>query len=91
MASGAWDRAELLALAGGSLRAVSHPFSAADFRELGEQRVKAVIEAGEKTALQNVIKSDHAQVPASPRIVSLRLTPKPERSSPQANLLTPLC
>ena len=36
------------------------------------------------SALQNLIKSDQAQVPASQRIVSLRLTPKPERSSPQA-------
>jgi len=36
-------------------------------------------------ALQNMIKSDQAQVPASQRIVSLRLLlPKPERLSPQA-------
>ena len=35
-------------------------------------------------ALQNLIKSDQAQVPASSRSVSLRRIPKPERSSPQA-------
>ena len=36
------------------------------------------------TALQNLIKSDQVQVPASSSSVSLRRIPKPERSSPQA-------
>ena len=36
------------------------------------------------TALRNVIKSDHAPVPASQRTVSLQRVLKPEPSSPQA-------
>jgi serine/threonine protein kinase len=37
-------------------------------------------------ALPKVIKSDHVQVPASQRMVSLQLALKPEPSSPKASI-----